>query len=188
MLVFTAEEAWLHALPASDGSVHLRAFPDVPGRLARRRRWPSAGSGSADIRRVVTGALELERREKRIGASLQAAPDRLPGARTTGALLDGLDLAELAITSGIELRTEAAPAGAFTLTDVPGVAVVPALGRRARSAPLLAGPARGHGPRRASLPALRRRGRGASRPERAAACAGLAGLALGAGGAGGSTS
>ena len=50
------------------------------------RRCPPAGAMPAlgerwerirEIRRVVTGALELERREKRIGASLQAAPDRL---------------------------------------------------------------------------------------------------------------
>jgi lipoprotein signal peptidase len=78
---------------------------------------------------VVTGALEIERKEKRIGSSLQAAPVvTLPAA--DAALLDGLDMAELAITSGIELRAgDGAPpegGGAFALPDVPGVAVVPA--------------------------------------------------------------
>jgi isoleucyl-tRNA synthetase len=78
------------------------------------------------VRRVVTGALELERKEKRIGASLQAAPQVFLGADDAQALA-GLDLAELAITSGIEIVQGAAPEGAFTLEDVPGVAVVPAL-------------------------------------------------------------
>jgi isoleucyl-tRNA synthetase len=41
------------------------------------------------------------------------------------AALEGLDLAEIAITSGIEV-VEGAPAeGAFTLPDVPGIGVVP---------------------------------------------------------------
>ena len=36
-------------------------------------------------------------------------------------------MAELCITSGLELRAEAAPPEAFVLPDVAGVAVVPAL-------------------------------------------------------------
>lgn len=39
--------------------------------------------------------------------------------------LDGVDLAEVAITSAIEIVTGPAPEGAFTLPDVPGVGVVP---------------------------------------------------------------
>ena len=90
-------------LPVRGRSVHLRAVSRAAGRVARRRRWASAGSASAEIRRVVTGALEVERREKRIGSSLQAAPLVFSAPRTPR-LLAGLDLAELAITSGIELR------------------------------------------------------------------------------------
>jgi isoleucyl-tRNA synthetase len=78
------------------------------------------------VRRVITGALELERKEKRIGSSLQAAPAVHLGPDDLRAVA-GLDLAELAITSGIALRQDPAPPGAFTLEDVPGVAVVPAL-------------------------------------------------------------
>jgi isoleucyl-tRNA synthetase len=76
------------------------------------------------VRRVVTGALEVERQEKRIGSSLQAAPVVYLGAED-GAALEGLDLAELAITSAIELRDGEAPEAAFRLAEVPGVAVVP---------------------------------------------------------------
>ena len=61
------------------------------------------------VRRVVTGALEVERREKRIGSSLEAAP-RVFVTAEDAPVLAGLDLAELAITSGIEVR-EAEPPG-----------------------------------------------------------------------------
>ena len=40
------------------------------------------------------------------------------------ASLDGVDLAEVAITSGIRVSADAAPQGAFTLDEVKGVGVV----------------------------------------------------------------
>jgi isoleucyl-tRNA synthetase len=48
------------------------------------------------------------------------------------AALAGVDLAEVCITSGLELVAGAPPAGAFTLPDVAGVGVVPerAAGRK----------------------------------------------------------
>ena len=74
----------------------------------------------------MTGALEVERREKRIGSSLEAAPQVFVG-EDDARLLATVDLAELAITSGIEVVAGAPPAGAFTLDDTPGVGVVPKL-------------------------------------------------------------
>ena len=74
----------------------------------------------------MTGALEVERREKRIGSSLEAAP-RVFVTAEDARVLAGLDLAELAITSGIEVREAEPPEGAFTLEDVPGVGVMPML-------------------------------------------------------------
>lgn len=77
-----------------------------------------------DVRRVVTGALEIERAEKRIGSSLEAAPVVYIADAELRAAIEGVDLAEIAITSGIEIVSEAPPDGAFTLADVPGVGVV----------------------------------------------------------------
>src|SRR5690606_34360868 len=79
------------------------------------------------VRRVVTGALEVERREKRIGASLEAAPMVHVSDAGLRAALGSVDFAELCITSDLELVGEAAPAGAFVIEDVAGVAVVPRL-------------------------------------------------------------
>jgi isoleucyl-tRNA synthetase len=79
-----------------------------------------------DLRRVVTGALERERAEKRIGSSLQAQPVIYAPAEYAAAV-EGIDLAELCITSAVDLRFEPVPEGAFTLPDVQGVGVVPSL-------------------------------------------------------------
>ncbi|HVY58670.1 MAG TPA: isoleucine--tRNA ligase, partial [Xanthobacteraceae bacterium] len=73
MLCFTAEEAWLARYPSADGSVHLELFPEVPQAWrddALADKWRKVRL----VRRVVTGALEIERAAKRIGASLEAAP------------------------------------------------------------------------------------------------------------------
>jgi len=123
ILCYTAEEAWLARYGDAPGrSVHLETFAEVPPEWHDRElgnRWRQL----RDIRRVATGALELERGAKRIGSSLQAAIELyVPAA--TAALLRDVDLAELCITSAGTLQVGAPPEGAFTLPDVPGVGVV----------------------------------------------------------------
>ncbi len=130
VLVFTAEEAWLVRFPGEMESVHLQLFPEIPEawydpELAQR--WERVRR----VRRVVTGALEVARKDKRIGSSLEAAPQVYVTAEDAAALA-GVDLAELAITSGLELVVGEPPAEAYTLEEVPGVGVVfrPAEGRK----------------------------------------------------------
>jgi isoleucyl-tRNA synthetase len=73
---------------------------------------------------VVTGALELERAAKNIGSSLEASPMiYVSDANIFNTLFD-LDLAEICITSNAMATNDAAPDGAFTLPEIPGVAVV----------------------------------------------------------------
>ncbi|MDB5640709.1 MAG: isoleucyl-tRNA synthetase, partial [Hyphomicrobiales bacterium] len=74
------------------------------------------------LRRVVTGALEIERAQKRIGSSLEAEPHLWISAEQAQ-VLDGLDLPDLFITSAAVIENGAAPADGFTLPDVPGVTV-----------------------------------------------------------------
>jgi isoleucyl-tRNA synthetase len=123
MLAFTMEEAWLNRFPGDDASVHLRQFPDIPhdwhdAKLAEKWRKIRA------VRRVVTGALEIERKEGRIGSNLEAAPEIYVSDPDLHASLDGIDLAEIAITSGAKLLSGEGSKDAFRLDDVPGVAVV----------------------------------------------------------------
>lgn len=123
-ICFTAEEAWEARFP-DGGSVHERLFPDVSEAWrddALGEKWAKV----RDLRRVVTGALEIERAEKRIGSSLLAAP-KVYAEKAYIDAMTGVDLAEIAITSGGELIEGAAPDGAFTLEDVGGVGVVPEL-------------------------------------------------------------
>ena len=125
MTCFTAEEAWLCRNPGENESVHLRTFPDVPAEW-RDDELAAKWEKIRQVRRVVTGALEVERAEKRIGSSLQAAPRvYLAGEYMTA--LEGLDLAEIAITSDIELVAGDAPGGAFTLDEAAGIGVTPVL-------------------------------------------------------------
>ncbi|NOX82629.1 MAG: isoleucine--tRNA ligase [Alphaproteobacteria bacterium] len=123
--VFTSEEAWQERCPSEDGSIHLTQFPETPAQWrddALASRWKKV----REVRRVVTGALEVERRDKRIGASLEAAPTVYISAPELLSAYDGLDAAELFITSGAVLAEGAAPAGAFRLEgEASDVAVAP---------------------------------------------------------------
>jgi isoleucyl-tRNA synthetase len=123
VLSFTTEEAWRLYRPDAEPSVHLTLFPDPLESLrddALATKWEII----RDVRRVVTGALELERAAKRIGSSLEASPVVYVSNRELLATLFDVDLAEVCITSNYEVREGDAPAGAFRLNDVPGVAVV----------------------------------------------------------------
>jgi isoleucyl-tRNA synthetase len=119
---FTTEEAWLTRFPDA-GSLHLRTIPDDPA------DWTDEVLGERmerlrALRRVATGALEVQRRDKVIGSSLEAAPIVHVGDPAILAALEGVDLAEWLITSGAHVVTGEGPDDAFRLDDVPGVAVV----------------------------------------------------------------
>jgi isoleucyl-tRNA synthetase len=138
MLPFTAEEAWLSRRPAPgeepaktfarepgttrEPSVHLALFPDLPSAWrddALAEKWRKIRL----VRRVVTGALEIERARKRIGSSLEAAPViHVSDLELFAALVD-VDLAELCITSAATLIEGDSAPEAFRLAEVPGVAV-----------------------------------------------------------------
>ena len=74
VLCFTAEEAWLQRHPSDKDSVHLQLLPE-PADQWRDAELAEKFERVMRVRRVVTGALEIERRDKRIGSSLEAAPD-----------------------------------------------------------------------------------------------------------------
>ena len=75
---------------------------------------------------LFRSALEIERANKRIGSSLEAAPTAYIADKELLAALADVDFAEVCITSGIEVIDGWGnrPADAFTSPDVAGVAVV----------------------------------------------------------------
>ncbi len=125
VLVFTSEEAWLARYPEAV-SVHLEAFPKIPSAWrdeALAEKWEQIRR----VRSVVTGALEIERAQKRIGSSLEAAPRVFVTDAGLRAVLETIDFAEVCITSNIAIEAGEGPIGAFRLSGAPGVAVLPAL-------------------------------------------------------------
>ena len=125
ILCFTAEEAWLAREPNAT-SVHLESFPAVPESWrndALAEKWRKL----RNLRRVVTGALELERAGKRIGSSLEAAPVIYVADTDLFGIAADADLAELCITSDAMLIEGEGPESAFRLDDVASVAVEPRL-------------------------------------------------------------
>jgi isoleucyl-tRNA synthetase len=124
ILCFTADEAWVDFRPKAEASIHLTTF--VTGLEHWRdeelaEKWRLIRRARA----VVTGALELERAAKRIGSSLEAAPQVYVADEALRALLTSTDFAEVCITSGIEVLAGDGPGEAFRLADAPGLAVVP---------------------------------------------------------------
>ena len=122
ILPFTCEEVWLERHGAEGASVHLEDFPTSPPAWrddALAARWARVRAA----RRAVTGALEVARRDKVIGASLEAAPV-VHTDEATAALLAEVPFADLCITSGIEVTTAPAPDDAFRLEGVEDAAVV----------------------------------------------------------------
>jgi isoleucyl-tRNA synthetase len=123
VLSFTAEEAWRMYRPDAEPSVHLTLFPEGFDAF-RDEKLAAKWEIIRNVRRVVTGALELERAAKNIGSSLEASPLVYVSDKTIFNTLFGIDLAEVFITSNAMATNEDAPADAFRLNEVPGVAVV----------------------------------------------------------------
>jgi isoleucyl-tRNA synthetase len=123
MLSFTCEEAWRLYKPDAEPSVHLTLFPQAFDNFrddALAAKWETI----RNVRRVVTGALEVERAAKRIGSSLEASPLVYVSDRKIFDTLFDVDLAEVCITSNAMVTNDDAPSDAFRLNEVPGVAVV----------------------------------------------------------------
>jgi len=121
MLPFTAEEAWGARFP-DRLSVHLEQFPVVPENWQDKeldRRWRQVRR----VRRVITGALEQARAAKQIGSSLEAAPVVFVEDADLRQMLGQIDMAEICITSTLNLSDSPLEGEFFTLDDVAGVAV-----------------------------------------------------------------
>ncbi|KPF90562.1 isoleucine--tRNA ligase [Rhodopseudomonas sp. AAP120] len=126
VLSFTADEAWTMYRPDAEPSVHLTLFPLDLGSYrddALAKKWTLIRA----VRRVVTGALEVERAAKRIGSSLEASPMIYLPEQFMGDIFD-VDWAEICITSNAMVEilrgNDTPPADAFRLPELADVAVV----------------------------------------------------------------
>ena len=122
LIPFTMEEAWMARFPEG-GLNGIRVFPETPTAWrndAEADRWRRVEI----VTRVVTGALEVERREKRIGAALEAAVTVRIADGELRAAFEGLDAAEVFRVSHADLADAAGLPGDFTQEGVTGASVL----------------------------------------------------------------
>jgi isoleucyl-tRNA synthetase len=123
ILVFTAEEAWAARDP-DRRSIHLEQFPAIPATWlddVLAKTWETVRM----LRLAVTGAIEIARANKLIGSSLEAAPRVYLSNPEHLKALEGIDFAEVCITSDIAIEFGVAiPDAAFRLPEAADVGVV----------------------------------------------------------------
>ncbi|MDR0632253.1 MAG: isoleucine--tRNA ligase [Holosporaceae bacterium] len=120
VVVFTSEEAWQSIYDSS--SVHLEKFL-IPDDKWENLELCNKINKIKEIRRSVTTALEIARRDKIIGSSLQASvtifdPDEIIPIK------DELFWEEIAITSGLKIKNESIPEAAFITEDLKNIGVI----------------------------------------------------------------
>jgi isoleucyl-tRNA synthetase len=123
LIPFTMEEAWTTRFP-DGGSNCLLIMPDTPEAWrdeAIALQWERVLA----VKRVVTGALEVARRDKLIGSSLDAQVEiHAADPAFAWPFGDDMPLEDVMITSAAELKAGgSAPSDAFSLPDEAGVAV-----------------------------------------------------------------
>jgi len=123
VLTFTMEEVWLERNAGDDASVHLVDIPETPADWLNE---PLAAKWSTvrQARRVVTAALEIQRTDKVIGASLEAAPVVHVRDPEMLAVLKSVSFEDVCITSDIVLTGDPMPNEAFRMPEIEGVGVV----------------------------------------------------------------
>ncbi|MCY4306429.1 MAG: isoleucine--tRNA ligase [Aestuariivita sp.] len=123
ILTFTMEEVWLERFPSESGSVHLQDFPVsceswLDSTLAQK--WLLI----RQARRVVTAALEIQRQNKVIGSSLEAAPVVYVENPDMVAALSSVDFEDVCIVSDWKLINAPVPKDAFSLPEIRGLGVI----------------------------------------------------------------
>lgn len=122
ILPFTTEEAWQEKW-GKESSIHLQQF-EVVNPDWYNEELANKWSKIRKVRRVVTGALELERANKNIGSSLEAAPIiYIHNDQDLIDCLNTVDMAEISITSDISIVDQLAPEDSFSLPEVENVGV-----------------------------------------------------------------
>ncbi len=103
IMVFTAEEVWISRFDHPESSVHVMPFAKP---LAEWKNDELAQKWSTirKVRGTVTAALEIERANKVIGSSLEAAPEVVIEHAEDLAAVQSVDFAEVCITSAITLK------------------------------------------------------------------------------------
>lgn len=124
VLSFTAEEAWASYMPEkSKSSIHLNLFHSI-GQEWANPQLDETWTLIRHVRKVITGALEIERLAKTIGSSLEAEIVVYSRNQDTAQILRQIDLAEIAIVSKVTVLTAAAPSNAVKGDDNDDIGII----------------------------------------------------------------
>ncbi|RFP90162.1 isoleucine--tRNA ligase [Rhodobacteraceae bacterium 63075] len=122
VMVFTMEDVWLSRFPGEDSSVHLQDMPDTPADWLDEplaAKWGHVRRA----RRAVNAALEVQRADKVIGASLEAAPIVYVRDAQMLAAIKDVNFADICITSDIKLTDDPISNEAFRMPELPEIGV-----------------------------------------------------------------
>ena len=123
ILCFTMEEVWLERHKDTKDSVHLHDFEEVDANWLRGLLGVKFDT-IREARSAVTGAIEIERTAKTIGASLEAVPTVYFLNNDVFDNVVSVDFEDICITSNIDITPGDPPEGAFILPDLPNIGVV----------------------------------------------------------------
>ena len=126
ILVFTSEEVWLERFGDTETSIHLQDMPFTPKdwkNYELSKKWDSIRK----VRRVVNGAIEIQRQNKVIGSSLEAAPIVFISDHDLFDSVMSIDFSEVCITSSVEINFGPVSEEMFKLGEIENVGVVFAL-------------------------------------------------------------
>ncbi|MBQ9441291.1 MAG: isoleucine--tRNA ligase [Alphaproteobacteria bacterium] len=109
VLSFTSEEAWqAYPLNEKKDSIHLQEFPSIP-EVWQNDDIEKQGQFIQSIRKVINGAIEIERLAKTIGSSLEADIIIYTSDNKVYKELNKIDIQELAIVSSAKCVLAKAP-------------------------------------------------------------------------------
>jgi len=118
-LVFTCEEAWKSK--GNGLSIHLEEFLKTDIKFKNdviAKKWAKV----KDVRKVITGALEVKRADKTIGSSLESHID-IYLSKEIKEIIENIDMAEIAITSSATIMTDFKHSSGFSIDDIKDVVV-----------------------------------------------------------------
>ena len=123
ILSFTMDEVWKNYPFAQDKSIHLSRFEMVNSKWSNENineKWNNVRK----LRKTVTAALEIKRRDKEIGSSLEAGTQIYLNDKEIIASVTDIDLAEICITSSFELINKKPDSKCFVLDEQPEIGVI----------------------------------------------------------------
>ncbi|MDG2187891.1 MAG: isoleucine--tRNA ligase [Hyphomicrobiales bacterium] len=123
ILSFTMEDVWKHYSYNDGQSIHFSRFNEIDKNWINHKvneKW----NNILKLRRTVTAALEIQRRNKTIGSSLEAGVKICIQNDTILECLEDVDVAEICITSHAEIVKDKLTDKYFILDDQPDIGVL----------------------------------------------------------------